>query len=700
MRTRKAEIWRMFLVAMVASVTALTAWGRLNPSDWDVPTAYSSDGLSVLMWIKAAQEGDYYPIVPIHASRLGAPFEANWNDYPMFEKTLTMLIGWLARWIGVFTAANFILLLAHVTTALSFYCCCRWMRFRWEWSFTGALLFAFTHYSMFRGLPHVLLSFSYTVPAALLTCWILASQNLLHHRRVRVFCWLIAGIMGISNAYNLILYLQLLGLTVALRWYLNRQTQILTQGAIMIAISLAAFFIVNAGTFIYRAEHGPNPAALDRQYFETEQFALKPLELVVPPPQHNLEPFATAGRHYAGLFKLTGESFSAYLGIVVIAGLIWMIAECFLRARQRVPRRNTSHLWYVGWIFVYSIVGGLNGVIALSGFTILRATNRFSNFISAVVLLFLVSRISRIGAHWSSSKSCLAAGLILAIGIVDQVPFKPARAALPEMRKNLEADRAFTKRIEQLLAAGSMIFNLPVMEFPESGPILDLKDYEPIRPYLHSDELRFSYGANKGRSRDNWQKVVGDMPPRDMIAELERLGFSGLLIYRAGFADRGGSLLRFLTEAGRGQAIKDRPDGDRILIRLHPAADPQLPRPADYVPLDFPIGWGRWDLSPERSRKWTSGSGTIEFIHTGKQPAQFSLSSGLMSTAPMRVALRQGTNDLWFENVLPNSPEQIKVQFNAPPGTNQLNLIITNAKSIPPADRGLALVNARLSRVE
>ena len=46
-------------------------------------------------------------------------------------------------------------------------------------------------------------------------------------------------------------------------------------------------------------------------------------------------------------------------------------------------------------------------------------------------------------------------------------------------------------------------------------------DYDQVRPYLHSDDLRWSYGAMKGRPED-----VGD--DVESPAQAEALGFAGV----------------------------------------------------------------------------------------------------------------------------------------------------------------------------
>ena len=68
----------------------------------------------------------------------------------------------------------------------------------------------------------------------------------------------------------------------------------------------------------------------------------------------------------------------------------------------------------------------------------------------------------------------------------------------------MRAAAACSLSISWRLPPGAMVFQLPVMAFPEVAPAHNLGDYEHFRPYLATRALRFSYGMLKGRSRHRW----------------------------------------------------------------------------------------------------------------------------------------------------------------------------------------------------
>ena len=73
------------------------------------------------------------------------------------------------------------------------------------------------------------------------------------------------------------------------------------------------------------------------------------------------------------------------------------------------------------------------------------------------------------------------------------------------MKSEFRHDAEFVQRIETVMTPGAMIFQLPVVAFPENPKVNRLNDYDLAKGYLHSTRLRWSYGAIKGRENDAWQ---------------------------------------------------------------------------------------------------------------------------------------------------------------------------------------------------
>jgi hypothetical protein len=204
----------------------------------------------------------------------------------------------------------------------------------------------------------------------------------------------------------------------------------------------------------------------------------------------------------------------------------------------------------------FSIVGGVNTLVALGGLPLLRGTNRYSVWILTLSILCLGGTLSRLVGSRSRTFSLVTAAVLTAVAMVDQVPPFVRARDVAAIQSRVESDEAFVRSIERQLPQGAMLFMLPVLDYPEVPPVNKLRDYEHFRPFFFSSALRFSYGTDKGRPSNDWQRRVSALPPGEMTQELERLGFSGIILNRRGYADTGRGMLGALQALGRGPAAE------------------------------------------------------------------------------------------------------------------------------------------------
>jgi phosphoglycerol transferase len=337
-------------------------------------------------------------------------------------------------------------------------------------------------------------------------------------------------------------------------------------------------------TWTFAWWHGPNRGSLVREYKWLEIYGLKLVDLVVPPITHRSGLVAMAARGHHQAAPLLDEQ-SSYLGIVGLAAvgwLAWSAVSTLVRRRQEaVP----MEAWQVLWIVLMFTTGGLNAILGAFGITMFRASCRYSVVILAVVLLWGAKRLSDMqsdrgrpasGAAGSGGGELawLAAPLACCLIMLwDQVPRPPARELREHVARLVAVDREFTAKMEAALPPGSMVFQLPIMDYPES-PVPGIPPYDHFRPYLFSRQLRYSFGAIKGRERDRWQQQIATIDLSQSLAELRRRGFAALLINRNGFPDRGRKIEEMLRGLeGTGQAIASAA-GDLVCIPIGAAVTP------------------------------------------------------------------------------------------------------------------------------
>jgi len=667
--------WLGFLLCLAALIWC-GAYNRWTYRSWSTPISYSGDSWSTLAATKALAAGDIPPVLPKNPPTLGAPFHANWNDYPSVEEGILVWTGLLARLFGTFTGANLAVLSAHLLAAASFYFVARQMRYHPLFSFVGAILFSFSRFAFARSLHHLTLTFYWHVPLGILVIWYCLTRASIHKdRRLMLFCAVVAVLFGIQNIYFTGIFLQFLAGVALYLAVVRRPWPQIAFPLGLAALVVFTFCVMNIDTLSYRMTSGPNPAVLERNFAGVELYALKPIELIVP-IAHRITAIETWGvTRYASQAFVVGEMGSPYLGLVGIVAFLWLAGQTAWHLARRNLQSVSWYVWPLLWIFAYSVIGGINSLLGVFGVVLFRCTNRYSIVILALVLLFLVRNLASLARRWSWQSRIALAGSILAIGLPDQIPAEPRSWQIAEIRKVLRADAQMVARLESKLPRKAMIFQMPVMDYPEVPPLRGVEDYEHFRPYLHSRHLRFSYGSNKGRNRERWQREAEGLGGARLIGLLEQYGFAAILINRKGYEDGAAALLAELGALGKTDLLFQGPHF--FCVALKPVARPILPPEFD----------GNWhDLEWAEGHDWRWSSGNTSFVLYNPEPAPRSvrLSFALQTLIPRRLEISMNARTLYSSALEPPEPTNpLEIDLVLAAGRNELRFH-TSVPGAPP----------------
>ena len=467
------------------------------------------------------------PFSAINVPELGAPFGANWNDIPNFlrqHKLQLWLAGISCRVLGLFAASNLVLLLAHVLAAAAFYGVARYFRARPEWALAGALTFAFSHFFFYRSLDHINITFCWPVPLAiLLVSWAFGSRGVSVGSRRFWAGAAIAVVAGLHSVYYAALLAQFLALAGFAQLLRARSRSLVLGPWILLCVLIVTVAADCANVLASNWGYTQALPSQVRPYGNLERYALKPIELILPAPGWGLTPWPSVAAAYANGALYRGELGAAYLGLVGLVAFLWMCVSAFRGYLRKRRGFLPAALVAITWVVAYSMVGGLNGLLGALGFSWFRGTNRYSIWILALVLLWSVGRLSR--APWTRRRgwSVLAAVLVTGVALRDQFPRGGPATQVAVVGRTLASDRTFTRSLEATLPPEAMLFMLPVVDFPEGARVRKATDYEHFRPYLFSTRLRYSYGSDKGRPREEWQRAVEELAPEAMAAALEEL---------------------------------------------------------------------------------------------------------------------------------------------------------------------------------
>ena len=547
----------LLVVVLLAWCTANAKWTALQ---WSQPTAYTepdkADVVHALAMMKAGAGGEFMPLAWKGSRDLGAPYDANWNDWPLVEELQIVFFSLLAKVFGLFAGLNLATVLGNLLAAITFYGVARFSDCSTVSAFVAALAFGLAPFIFAQSPFHLTTEYIWHVPL-FLPVWRWASSEPGTTPRSPRF-WFAVGVgflTGLQSPYytNILCQLTLLGAIIL--FCHNRSWPAFKSSLAVIGAAACAFALMNFDTWTYRAVHGPNTGALVREYKWLEIYGLKIVDMVIPPVTHHshmLADFAAAHRAAAPL-----QDEGSYLGFVGLAALALLVGTAIADVVRRRADSIPMEAWQVLWIVLFFSTGGFNAILGSLGFTLFRTGCRYSVVILAIALMYAAQRLTALQRETASHKpsgslplaAYAAAGALCCVILWDQVPRTPTATATATIARQVEADREFVAAMEAALPDRAMVFQLPIMEFPES-PVPGVPPYDHFRPYLYSKNLRYSFGSMKGRPREDWQKELGKMAFKDAVAEMKNKGFAAIYINRNGFPDRGKALEDSLLEMG------------------------------------------------------------------------------------------------------------------------------------------------------
>ena len=664
------------IAALVLACLALKVWrGEL-----DVPFAYRGETQYYLMLAKAMEDhGGYF-----ENPSLGAPFGQDLYDYAVATDRLNLdLLRLLDLVFGSPAAAvNIFFLLTFPLAAAAAYLVLRLLRIGRAAAIIAALLFALAPYHFERGEGNLFLSAYWAVPlGAYLVLATLAGDSLFARRpgitgvRAYVsrqtlltiaFCLAVAS----TGIYYAAFTALLLAGAVLIALVARSGRAAVAGGIVSLALILAVVLIHLSPTIAYRSAHGAN-AATQREARESELYALKLSDLVFPVDLHRLEPLARFTAEYKAATPIRSEPMA--LGPVAAAGFVALLVAALVAL---VGRPATARLGVIRQAaaanllaFLIGTLGGISTVIAYAVTPQIRAWNRISIFIAFFSFLAVAVALSALGQRLGTSplrRASFAALLafLLVFGLYNQITY--AHVPPYELARSYAQEERFVREIERRLPAGAAVFELPYISFPEGGRVVDLFENDLLRGYLHSDHLRWSFGATKGRPEDWADDLVG-MPTATVVDAAAVAGFSGLYIDRFGYADRGRALeteIRrrvgsrpLVSESGRQSFFDLRPYRKRIeakhtsaelaAFRLAVLRPLELER-SGFIPLERSEGkWFAWANAPNAELRIVNPtdqprSGVVEAMldRVGGPPAEIVVSFPGVPPATYRTPAR------------------------------------------------------------
>lgn len=300
-------------------------------------------------------------------------------------------------------------------------------------------------------------------------------------------------------------------------------------------------------TFLYQAKHGKNHTVGLRLPRESEEHGLKLAQLVMPCSNHRIEEFRRFKDRYDSESYLVAENKGSALGIIGTAGLALILITLFFpNTHKEAENKNILLLKLFGTLAIFAILyAGIGGLGTLFSWLInpsLRSINRISIFICFFSLAGIGLAFNLVWNKISHMPFLIIPILlfILGLGVFDQTI--PGNNIFQEhIFKSFCSDKNFFNELE-VKTPGIKLFQLPYMTFPENGPVHKIADYEHFKGYVHTNNIKWSYGAIRGRKGDQWYRNISALQPKHLIQAIKAQGFGGIQINRLGYQDNAASL--------------------------------------------------------------------------------------------------------------------------------------------------------------
>ena len=524
---RRDFVYWIFLMTMVL----IGVFYLYRESKLDYPLIFAGiDDFGVYYLVRTIKEFGYTLI----NHRSGGLSGGDMFDYVYSDKLSFIIVKLISLFVdNVYVITNLLYFSAHFLIATTAFISCKRIGIKSKYALVVSVLYTFTCFIQMR-LMHMWLVQYYTLPLACMIA-IDIGRGTLDEKERKIFpvYLLVSFVCGFTGMYYAFFSCAVFGIGMLIHLFDEKQfcrEKLIKPFMCILSCSFAVLINV-IPNLVYHLINGPSPLSeySQRSGAESEYYALKLVQLLLPRPAHRIPLLAQINAMYAASYPLVTENNTVALGVVAGVGFLIALIEVIIgKSKASVEARMITA------VFLVATVGGIGSVISVFIFWPMRCYNRFSLVIMFLSLVLVVGYLSRLIERRVNNR--VVSGAILAIiiltGFLDQTkPF-----TLPDYTP-FESDRNFIHYIENQMEPDDMIFVLPVLNWPGGS------SYKNHIGYIESDHLKWSYGAMQGREEAVWQQKVAAEDADLMIQTLRNTGYDGI------YFDSGLYAANFGTEA-------------------------------------------------------------------------------------------------------------------------------------------------------
>ncbi len=534
------------IIVLVAAVTLFLFWVyQWDRISFDVPITYSgNDAATNLVNAKLMEEQAW----SIERPRLAAPYTTNAYDFStcVLHNFDLLTLKLCVKATDAVRGSNLNLYLIYYLSAVIAYFVLRELGIKRWIAVFASLAYAFVPYITGRIVEHghYQLAEAYFVPLSILLCvWLYEREDVLRlgkgflkNKRNWLALFFIVLISNNGIVYYPFFTCYLLVLVAIIKLIQTKKFKTVLPSITAIA-GIGLVLLMNMiPKVIYNLQNGANAAAVVRGGFTgPEYYGLKLIQLFIPYNSKLGILFADAIENYNRTAPFVTENNSSYMGIMALTGMVILFVYFFRKSNSETGKR----MRFLGQMNIFMIfLAAGNGIGTIFAFLVsdsIRGYCRIVVFIAFVSLIGLAQFIQELTKQYNRYIVVGVSVLLCSLCLWEQLPVFEEGVIADET--DFHSDKAFVAQIEATVEPGSMIYQMPYHVYPEGGPEREMEDYDLFAGMLHSDTLRWSYGAMKGREVDDYQKSLAELPLDERIAKVRELGFAGIYVDRRAYSN-------------------------------------------------------------------------------------------------------------------------------------------------------------------
>ncbi|MBS0630718.1 MAG: hypothetical protein JSS11_02310 [Verrucomicrobia bacterium] len=663
------------VLVFIISCRYLGGLGWLN----GVPVQFTGDASYSYTYAKAVLQSGWNWFTPY----LGAPF-----GFPLIAFPSTLTYETIIMSVLRFTTHDPVTLLNRTwavclcLAGFFAYASFRMLGVRRALSFALGTLFAIIPYAFYRNVAHFSLEFSLiSLPCALVILTLSNETGALSRQRFACLAFATA-LLGLGYIYYTFFICFLLAAAIVIAALRGHGRRSILRTLLCLALLLCVTLANLAPTLVHWSSHGKAPNMDYKNPAESELYALRIRDLVLPDQFSPIPPLAAAGKKSAEVpWPISNENTSAKIGTIGAIGFVLALFVLFgaqPRASEGDGMRRNAAAVALLLLLLLSVPGAFGSIFNLFVSADIRAYNRVAPLVGFVSLFMLGSWMDSIlpRTGFKAGIAILVAVVFVVFGYFDQDVSARWRNMLGGNAAAADRLRHSIKHLETALPKDSMIFMLPLTGFPPDWDHGPMESYDHAKPTLFSHSLRWSW-PQFSLKHESWLNLLGSPSNKLFYERLRQSGFTHVWIDHFGMQGQDAAVAAALQSAGAKPLQTDLPDRYAIYELVPRISTTRNPALLEAVTVDFVSGfYPRETTASGQPYHWARSDAVVVFQNTSKTSLDLNLSFLLQSfwseSSNMTVSLRGQSHHYAFSSAsayvsLPlhlDGLEKIEVHFS------------------------------------